>query len=206
MVRSGVLAVGLTGGIGSGKSTVATMLVDRGAVLIDADAIVREVQAPDGPAFVGIVERFGSDVVLDDGTLDRARIAAVVFNDSEARTDLNRLTLPHVGTVMAQRMAEQAKTDNVVVLDIPLLAEGGRERYSLAGVLVVDCPPDTAIARAVARGMDEDDVRRRVAVQASRTDRLKVADFVIDNSGDRDQLTTEVAKAWDWIESLRENV
>src|SRR4051794_25369849 len=117
--RPAVLVVGLTGGIGSGKSTVSAMLARRGAVIIDADLIAREVVEPGGPAYAGVVERFGRDVLAADGTLDRPKLAAVVFADESARRDLNALTHPAVGAVMAQRMAEQAKTDNVVVLDIP---------------------------------------------------------------------------------------
>ncbi|MDQ3107827.1 MAG: dephospho-CoA kinase, partial [Actinomycetota bacterium] len=159
MVRSRtVLVVGLTGGIGSGKSTVASMLVARGAVLIDADAIVRELQAPGGEAYVGIVEHFGGGVVAADGTLDRPALAALVFGDDAARADLNRLTHPLVGREMATRMAAQASTDNIVVLDIPLLAERGRGAYPVVAVIVVDCPVEVAVARLVAhRGFSEAD-------------------------------------------------
>ena len=123
-----MVVVGLTGGIGSGKSTVSAMLASRGAVVIDADAIVREVQAPGGPAYQGIVDRFGPGVVLPDGALDRAALAAIVFSDPAARAELGALTYPHLGVVMAARVDAQRETDNVVVLDFPLLAErGGRE-------------------------------------------------------------------------------
>ncbi len=118
-----MLVVGLTGGIGSGKSTVSARLGERGAIVIDADAIVRELQAPGGEAYVAIVERFGPGVVAPDGQLDRPALAAIVFNDDAARADLNKLTHPLVGREMAARMAAQAATDNIVILDIPLLAE-----------------------------------------------------------------------------------
>ncbi len=205
MVRSRtVLVVGLTGGIGSGKSTVASMLVARGAVLIDADAIVRELQAPGGEAYVGIVEHFGGGVVAADGTLDRPALAALVFGDDAARADLNRLTHPLVGREMATRMAAQASTDNIVVLDIPLLAERGRGAYPVAAVIVVDCPVEVAVARLVAhRGFSEADARARVAAQISRDDRRAIADLVIDNAGDRAALDPQLANAWLWLESLR---
>lgn len=199
-----MLVIGLTGGIGSGKSTVGALLVDRGAVLIDADAIVHEVQAPDGEAFDPIVERFGKEVVATDGTLDRSRIAAAVFADDDARRDLNAITHPVVGRVMAERVAALAQTDEVVVLDIPLLAEGGRDRYGLAGVLVVDCPEGEQVRRLVAyRGFTEGEARVRIAAQISREDRLAIADHVIDNSGSVDDLTRGVDEAWAWIQSLR---
>ncbi len=205
MVRSpAVLVVGLTGGIGSGKSTVAARLADGGAVVIDADAIVRELQAPGGEAYVGIVEHFGPEVVAADGTLDRPALAALVFGDDAARSDLNRLTHPLVGREMATRMAAQAETDNVVVLDIPLLAERGRGAYPVAGVVVVDCPVDVAVGRLVEhRGFAEADARARVAAQISREERRAIADLVIDNSGDLDALEAQLPGIWTWLEELR---
>jgi dephospho-CoA kinase len=206
MLRSAsVLVVGLTGGIGSGKSTVSSLLASRGAVIIDADAIVRELQAPGGEAYVGIVDRFGPGVVAADGTLDRPALAALVFNDEAARADLNRLTHPLVGREMAARMAAQASTDNVVVLDIPLLAErGGKGAYPVAAVIVVDCPVDVAVSRLVSfRGFSEDDARARVAAQISREDRLAIADRVVDNGGSVEDLERQVAEVWAWLEQLR---
>ena len=212
MVRSGwscacwygrrpVLVVGLTGGIGSGKSTVSRLLAERGAVIVDADAIVHEVQAPGGAAYQPIVDRFGPSVVAADGTLDRPALAAVVFADPAALADLNGIVHPLVGKVIADRLAEEAATDHVVVLDVPLLVESGRT--DLAGVIVVDCPEDVAVRRLVEqRGISEEDARRRMAAQASRADRLARADVVIDNSGTRDALAAEVDRAWTWIESL----
>ena len=200
-----MLVVGLTGGIGSGKSTVADLLVARGAVLIDADRIAREVVEPGGRAYQGVVDRFGPGVVAADGTIDRPALAAIVFNDEQARKDLNAITHPAVGAVMAERMAAEAATDRVVVLDIPLLAEGGRDRYALAGILVVDTPIETAIARLTGqREMDEADARARIAAQATREERRAIADVVIDNSGTREELEAEVERAWQWIEQLRE--
>lgn len=199
-----MLVIGLTGGIGSGKSSVSALLAARGAEIIDADAIVHEIQQPGGRAYDGIVKRFGPDVVRDDGTLDRPALAKLVFDDAEARKDLERLTFPHVGAVIAERMTTLAETDKVVVLDIPLMAEGGKGRYGAAGTLVVDCPPEVAVERVVSqRGMDADDARRRQAAQAPREKRLEIADFVVDNSGDRAHLEAEVTRAWTWIQNLR---
>lgn len=199
-----MLVVGLTGGIGSGKSTVSSLLASRGAVIIDADAIVRELQAPGGEAYVAIVERFGAGVVAADGTLDRPALAALVFSDEAARADLNKLTHPLVGREMATRMAAQAETDNIVVLDIPLLAERGRGAYPVAGVIVVDCPVDVAVARLVEfRGFTEDDARARVAAQISREERRAIADVVIDNGGSIDQLEAQIDAVWTWLEDLR---
>ena len=204
MLRSDpVLLVGLTGGIGSGKSTVSALLAERGAVIVDADAIVREIQAPGGLAYQGIVDRFGPGVVAADGTLDRAAIAAVVFSDDEARADLNKLTHPLVGKVMAERIAANAETDNVVILDIPLLAERGREAYGVKGVIVVDCPVDEAVRRLVAyRGFTEADARARIAAQIDREKRLEMADFVIDNAGPPEALVEQVDRCWEWLQSL----
>lgn len=193
--------IGLTGGIGSGKSTVSALLRERGADVVDADAIVRELQRPGEPVFEAIVEHFGPGVVAGDGTLDRAALAEVVFNDSEALATLNRLTHPAVGARIAERVAEPRADDAVVVLDVPLLVESGR--YEVAGLLVVDCPVEVAVARLVdQRGMDEADARARIARQASREERLARADHVIDNRGSLDELRAQVDAAWEWIRSL----
>jgi dephospho-CoA kinase len=198
-----VLVVGLTGGIGSGKSTVARLLAAKGAVVIDADALAREVVEPGTETFRRVVERFGPGVVAPDGTLDRPALARIVFADPEARRDLERITHPAIGALMAQRMAEQAATDNVVVLDVPLLVESGRS--DVAGVIVVDCPEEVALERLVAqRGMDPDDARRRMAAQVGRAERLARADFVIDNAGSLAALEEQVERAWAWIEGLRQ--
>jgi len=182
-------------------------------VLIDADLISREVMAPGGAAYQPVVDRFGAGVLQADGTIDRAAVARVVFNDPAALADLNGITHPAIGKVMAERLAEaSADPERVVVLDIPLLAEGAvaaaekegqdrraaaRARYGLAAVVVVDTPPDVALARLVGqRGMDEDDARARIANQVDRATRLGLADVVIDNSGTLDQLLGEVDRAW----------
>jgi dephospho-CoA kinase len=196
-----MLVVGLTGGIGSGKSTVSKLLASQGAVIVDADLIAREVVEPNGPAYQGVVDRFGKEVLQDDGTLDRAALAEIVFNDADALKDLNGIVHPAVGAVIAGRLAEEASTDHVVILDVPLLVESGRG--DMAGTIVVDCPPEEALRRAVARGLPEGDVRRRMANQVTREERLAKADFVVDNSGPESALSSEVDKAWTWIESLK---
>jgi len=197
-----VLVVGLTGGIGSGKSTVSTLLAKRGAVVVDADAITKELQEPGRPVFEAMVERFGPGIVGPDGRLDRAGVADIVFNDAEALADLNGIVHPAVGATIVERMAELAETDAVVVLDVPLMVESKRG-YPVAGLLVVDVDPEVAVQRLVEhRGMREADVRARMARQASRDERLARADFVIHNDGDLDALAEQVDRAWAWIEGL----
>jgi dephospho-CoA kinase len=174
-----------------------------GAVVIDADALVRELQAPDGAAFAPIVEHFGPTVVAADGTLDRQRIADLVFGNPEELTVLTGITHPLVAARMAERMAEEAATDHIVILDIPLLVESSRDSGAQA-VIVVDCPEDVAVERLVAgRGFAEPDARARMARQASREDRLARASFVIDNSGDLEHLDAEVARCWIWLKELQ---
>lgn len=196
-----MVLVGLTGGIGSGKSTVSALLAERGALVVDADAIVREVQAPGTEVFAAIVERFGPAVVAPDGTLDRQAVADLVFTDDAALKDLNAIVHPAVGAEIARRLEEAAGTDRVVILDVPLLVESGRD--DMAALLVVDVDPDLAVARVVAqRGMREDDVRARIARQASREDRLARATHVIDNSGTRADLAARVDEVWAEISAL----
>jgi dephospho-CoA kinase len=196
--RSPVLLVGLTGGIGSGKSTVSALLAERGAVVIDADAITRQLQRPGTPVFDAIVERFGPGVVAADGTLDRPALAAVVFTDEAARKDLEAIVHPAVGAEMVRLLQEHAGTDAVVVYDVPLLVESGKTGYG--AVLVVDVDPEVAVDRLVRfRGMPEADARNRIANQASRADRLAVADIVLDNSGTPEELAEQVDRAWAWL-------
>ncbi|MHB1487862.1 MAG: dephospho-CoA kinase, partial [Acidimicrobiales bacterium] len=198
-----MIVVGLTGGIGSGKSTVADLLAAQGAVVIDADRIAREVVEPSGPAYAGVVEYFGPDIVLPDGYLDRPGLARIAFNDAEALASLNRLTHPFIAQVMAERMAAQAGTESVVVLDIPLLAEGGRDRYDLAAVIVVDAEVDVALDRLVQhRHLDPADARARMSNQVSREERVAMADIVIPNSGTLRELEAHVEAAWEAISAL----
>lgn len=197
-----MLVVGLTGGIGAGKSSVAHLLAQRGAVVVDADAVAREVVEPHGPAHAAVAERFGPSVVLGDSTIDRAALADIVFEDQAALDDLNGIVHPEVEAVVARRLASEAAGDRVVVLEVPLWVEKGY--HHAAGVIVVDAPEETVLRRLMEqRGMAEADVRRRVAAQASRQDRLAQADFVIRNVGSRDDLRRQVDDAWAWIQSLR---
>jgi dephospho-CoA kinase len=192
-----VLAVGLTGGIGSGKSTVADLLVEHGAVLIDADRIAREVVAPDGPALAPLVERFGPGILTPEGTLDRAALAAVVFPDPEALAALNAITHPLIGAEMTARRAAAEGTDDIVVLDIPLLKAEHRDLLTLAHVIVVDTPVDTALTRLVEqRGFSRADAEARMAAQPTPEERRAGADFVIDNSSDLTHLRAEVDRVW----------
>jgi dephospho-CoA kinase len=192
-----VLAVGLTGGIGSGKSTVADLLVERGAVLIDADRIAREVVVPGGPAYQPLVDRFGTAVLAPDGTIDRKALAAVAFADADSLTALNAITHPAIAAVMAERRAAEVGGDRVVVLDVPLLKPAHRDILSLDVVVVVDCPVEIAVDRLVQqRGFSREDAEARVAAQVSRQERREGADFVIDNSSDRPHLVTEVDRVW----------
>ena len=196
-----MLEIGLTGGSGSGKSTVAGLLVDRGATLLDADAIVRELQQPGTPVFVAMVARWGDEVVTADGTLDRTAVAARAFTDPDELAALNAIVHPAVGDEMTRRRRDLAKTDDTVVLDIPLLVESGHE--GLGGVIVVDVDPEVALARLVAsRGLTVEDAGNRMAHQASREERLARADLVIDNGGSLDDLVHEVDRAWAWIATL----
>jgi dephospho-CoA kinase len=196
-----VLLVGLTGGIGSGKSTVSEALAARGALVIDADAITRELQRPGQPVLEAMVERFGPAILQADGTLDRAAVASVVFGDEGALADLNAIVHPAVGEEIARRLGEAIGSDRIVILDVPLLVESGRS--DLAALVVVDVDPELAVQRLVEqRGFDESDARARIARQASRQERLAKADFVIDNSGTREQLAARIDECWAWIESL----
>jgi dephospho-CoA kinase len=193
-----VLLVGLTGGIGSGKSTVSALLREHGAFIVDADAITRELQQPGTAVFDAMVERFGPSIVAGDGTLDRAAVASVVFTDEQARKDLEGIVHPAVGAEMLRQLQEHTGTDHVVVYDVPLLVESGKKGYG--AVLVVDVDPDTAVRRLVEhRGFAEADARNRVANQASREQRVAVADQVIDNSGSLDDLRRRVDEVWKWL-------
>jgi dephospho-CoA kinase len=193
-----VIVVGLTGGIGAGKSTVSALLAEHGAVVIDADAIVHEVQSPGHPVLAQMVERFGPDILLPDGRLDRQAVADIVFGDDQALADLNAIVHPAVGAEIAERMQAEQDTDHVVILDVPLLVESGRD--DMAAVIVVDVDPEVAVARLVdQRGMSEADARARIARQASREERLAKADHVIDNHGDREALRRRVDEVWDQI-------
>lgn len=196
-----MILVGLTGGIGSGKSTVSALLQKRGAVIIDADAITRELQAPGAPLLKVLAERFGEHIIDAHGALDRPALAAIAFSDPDALKDLNKIVHPAVAAEMDRQMKEQRDTDNVVILDIPLLTEN--PRTGLCGVIVVDVPVEIAVERLVTfRNMDPVDARARIDKQASREDRIAIADKVIDNSGDIASLEKQVSDVWDWLVTL----
>ncbi len=198
-----MILISLTGGIGSGKSTAARRLADRGAALLDADAMVREMQQPGRPVFAAMVERWGNEIVLPSGELDRAAVASIVFNDGAELAALEAMIHPEVRTEMTRRIDQMAGTDAVVIQDVPLLEKVMGERRSSASIVVVDCPVEVAIERLVRyRGFDRADAEARVATQISREDRRALADFVIDNSGDLDQLEVEVDRCWAWIHTL----
>ncbi|MCU1371983.1 MAG: coaE [Ilumatobacteraceae bacterium] len=196
-----MLLIGLTGGIGSGKSTVSARLAEHGAVVIDADAIVHELQRPGEPVLAAMVERFGPAILKSDGTLRRQAVADIVFNDAAALRDLGAIVHPAVALEIERRIAEQVDGDRVVVLDVPLLVESGRD--DMAGTIVVDVDPEVAIARLVEhRGFSEADARARVARQASREERVAKADLVIDNAGTVAELEAQADAAWAWTQGL----
>jgi dephospho-CoA kinase len=200
-----MLAVGLTGGIGSGKSAVADLLVQHGAVLIDADQVAREVVAPGGPAYQPLIDRFGPGIVAADGTIDRPALAAVAFADEESRLALNAITHPAIGVAMIQARDAHEGTDDIVVLAIPLLTAAHRETVKLHKVVVVDAPTDVALERLLSqRGFDRADAEARIRSQISREERAKEADYVLDNSGDRDALEAQVDALWAWVLGARE--
>ena len=197
-----MILIGLTGGIGCGKSEVSRLLADRGAIIVDADLIVRELQQPGGEIFNKIVEMFDTSVVAEDGSLNRGAVANEVFKDKEVLKKLNELIHPVVRRVMNERVKSYSDTSKIVVLDIPLLVENPRE--GLDGVVVVDLDPEIAVARIVdQRKMNIDDARARVANQSSREQRKAIANFLIDNSGDRKALDLQVDAAWSWITALK---
>lgn len=198
-----MLVVALTGGIGAGKSSASALLVERGAVLIDGDGVAKELQAKGGKGYEAMVEKFGDGILGPDGELDRPKIAAMVFSDKDKLNDLNAIMLPMIGLTIVERVAANADTDNVVLLDLPLLG-GGQTAYDIKATIVIDCPVEIAIDRLVnSRGMDAEDAARRIANQITREERVKLADFVIDNSGDAEQLAKAADACWEWIETLR---
>jgi dephospho-CoA kinase len=196
-----MLLVALTGGIGSGKSTVAGGLAERGATVIDADAISRQILEPGDLAYQPVIDHFGPEVVRPDGRIDRPALAAAVFNNPDALVELNRLTHPAIGRVIADRVREATEPGQIVVIDIPLLAILTRDLFRLDAVIVVDVPEDVAVQRLVdQRGFSVDDAWARVAAQITRDERRQLADLVLDNSQDRCALEDEIDRAWAWLE------
>jgi dephospho-CoA kinase len=190
-----MVLVGLTGGIGSGKTSVAGMLAERGAVVIDADVLARDAVELGTPGYEAVVRRFGDGVVRADRSLDRPALAAIVFSDEEARRDLEAIVHPEVGRAIAEVVAANVGTDHVVVLDSPLLIETGANR-DCDVVIVVAAQPETQIARLVARGVDEADARARLATQMPLADKAALADVVLDNEGAIDELRDQVDRLW----------
>ncbi|GAA3493482.1 MULTISPECIES: dephospho-CoA kinase [Streptomyces] len=190
-----MLTVGLTGGIGAGKSEVSRLLVRHGAVLIDADRIAREVVEPGTPGLAAVVKAFGEEILAEDGSLDRPRLGALVFSDPEKLATLNSIVHPLVGA-RSRELEEAAPEDAVVVHDVPLLTENGlAPLYDV--VIVVDASPGTQLDRLVRlRGMSEEDARARMAAQATREQRRAVADIVVDNDVPLDALERRVEEVW----------
>lgn len=193
-----MLTVGLTGGIGSGKSEVSRRLADLGAVVVDADRVAREVVEPGTPGLRRIIDAFGPQVLHADGTLDREALGRIVFTDPEKLATLNGIVHPLVGERITARMTQVQRDhpDAVVVYDVPLLVENGlADRYDV--VVVIAAPPQTQLRRLVEqRGMTVEDAQSRIAAQAPLADKLAVADLVIDNDGSLDALEKQVRTVW----------
>ena len=191
-----VLLVGLTGGIGSGKSTVAALLVRSGAVVVDADAVARSVVEPGTAALAALVERFGEGVLETGGGLDRPKLAELAFADQQSRRDLEAITHPAINTEFLRRIQE-APADAIVVCDVPLLAESDQARArGYPVIVVVEAPLALRLDRLEARGVSRDDAARRIAAQASDEERRAIATHIIDNSGDLDTLERQVDDLW----------
>lgn len=193
-----MLNVGLTGGIGSGKSEVTRRFAALGAHIIDADAIAREVVEPGTPGLDAVVAEFGPEVRAADGSLDREAVAAKVFSDDDARARLNAIVHPLIGERVFDLLAEYEAADphGILINDVPLIAEAGvAERYEV--IVVVDAPVETQLERLVSlRGMTREAAQARIDVQASREDRLRLADYVITNDGDLAALQRQVEEIW----------
>ncbi len=188
--------VGLTGGIGSGKSTVSTRLAHLGAVVIDADAVVKELQEPQMPVFDAMIERWGPSIVTPGGSLDRAAVAGIVFSDKAELKALEAIVHPALQTEIKGRIAAQTDSDNLVILDMALLAEKDNP-YGVKEIIVVDLSPAAQVDRLVRfRNFSAGDAERRIAAQASRSERLALADHVIDNTGSLEDLHNQVDELW----------
>ena len=197
-----MLLVGLTGGIGAGKSTVADLLTRKGAVVVDADEVARAVVEPGTPAFGALVDRFGPGVVGGDGRLDRAALASVAFASEQSRKDLEAITHPAINTEFLRRVAE-APAEAIVVLDVPLLVESAAAAArGYEAVIVVEAPREVRLDRLEQRGVRRNDAEARMAAQAGDEERRAVATFVLDNSADRDDLARQVDEVWAELERL----
>lgn len=195
-----MILVALTGGIGSGKSSVSSRLAAKGATIVDADAVTRQVQQPGSEVVAAMAEAFGAEILLPDGNLDRPAVAAKVFGDRAALKTLNAIVHPAVNAEMRRQTVAAAEAGALVVQDIPLLAESTAKRPEYSGVVVVDVDPELAVRRLVEhRGFTEADARARMSRQATREARRALAGFVVDNSGTVEDLDSAIDAAWTWI-------
>lgn len=197
-----MLIVGLTGGIGAGKSTVARLLAGHGAAVVDVDALGREIIAPGGSAVQAVLERFGSELAGPDGGIDRPALASIVFNDPDELADLNDISHPAINELLDERIESigEAGTTDVVVLDMAVLTEStlGRDtRFPYEIVVTVEAPPDIRLERLIERGMTSEDAKARLASQATDEQRREVSNFVIGNGGGTDELADATEKLWD---------
>ena len=193
--------IGLGGGIGAGKSTVSALLAARGAVIVDADRIARQVVEPGTPTLAALVSKFGPAILSVDETLDRKALATLAFASPEGVAALNAITHPAIGAEIDRQIRAHLDTERIVILDAALLFD--RARPGLVGSIVVDVDPEVAIGRLVAfRGFDEADARQRVAAQMPRAVRVAQADQVIDNSGSPEELAPQLTAVWEWITTL----
>ena len=190
--------IGLTGGIGSGKSAATDLLARSGAIVVDADVVAREIVAPGAPAHLALVERFGPEILDATGAIDRQRLADVAFSSPENVAALNEITHPAIGISMYEKIeAAAAEESAVIVVAVPLLTELHRTSLNLDTVVVVDCPTERCIERLIEfRQFPEADARARIAAQISREERLEMADHVIDNGGDLADLGRQVDELW----------
>lgn len=203
-----MLAIGCTGGIGAGKSSVASRLASRGALVVDADVLAREALGLGTDGLAAVVSKFGEGVLTSDGSLDRAGMAELVFVDHKARADLESIVHPYVEAAIRDALTTYAGGPEVLVVDVALLAEhDGRSKYGLDGVLVVDADEATCIERLVqGRGMDAEQAQLRMKAQMDRFERLGFADFVLMNIGSLAELDAMVDEAWSWILRLRDEL
>ena len=189
--------VGLTGGIGSGKSTVAALLAGKGATVVDADQVARSVVERGQPALEKLVERFGEGILDETGRLDRAKLAGIAFADEDGRKALGEITWPAIGEEF-ERQIREAPDDAVVICDVPLLVESkAAAARPYVAVVVVEAPLDLRLERLELRGVPRDDAQRRMAAQATDEERREVATHVIDNGGDLESLSRQVDDVWE---------